>query len=189
MNASEFPAGAERLFDAAAVAAAYDRLAEAVHRDLPEGPVLLLTIMTGGLFPAVELARRLNRFGRSLCMDYAHATRYRGATRGGEIEWVRWPRWPASVHSVLLVDDIFDEGHTLAAVRERMIADAARERGTAVPVTTAVLALKRHDRGLPRDWVDHYGLEVPDRYVFGCGMDHAEHWRELPDIWALPSAS
>jgi hypoxanthine phosphoribosyltransferase len=189
MNRSDFPAGAERLFDADQVAEAYDRLADSVHRSLPGGPVLLLTIMTGGLFPAVELARRLNHLGRSLCIDYAHATRYRGATRGGEIEWIRWPRWPDAARSVLLVDDIFDEGHTLAAVRERIADDASRQRGTAVPVTTAVLALKQHDRGLPRGWVDHHGLVVPDRYVFGCGMDHAEHWRELPDIWALPGAT
>lgn len=175
MSGRTMPEGAERLFDAAEVAAAYDALAERLDAVLPDGPILLLTVMNGGLFPAVELARRLDR---PLAMDYVHATRYRGGTRGGEIDWIRWPQLPEASQPVLLVDDIFDEGHTLAAVRERIAAQH--------PVTTAVLALKRHERGLPRDWIDHYGLEVPDRYVFGCGMDHAEQWRELPEIWALP---
>ncbi len=176
MNQRVLPEGAVCLFDAEQVAHAYDALADRLDDALPDGPVLLLTVMTGGLFPAVELARRLDR---PLTLDYVHATRYRGATRGGDIEWIRWPRLPDAAGTVLLVDDIFDEGHTLAAVRDRI---AAHHR-----VTTAVLALKQHDRGLPRDWVDHSALDVPDRYVFGCGMDHAERWRELPEIWALPA--
>lgn len=175
MTDRALPVGSQRLFDAAQVAAAYDRLAEQLDAALPNGPIVLLTVMTGGLFPAVEIARRLDR---PMSLDYVHATRYRGGTRGGEIEWVRWPRLPDEAQQVLLVDDIFDEGHTLAAVRDRIASQH--------PVTTAVLALKQHDRGLSRDWVDHFGLEVPDRYVFGCGMDYAEYWRELPDIWALP---
>ena len=175
MNERSLPQGAECLFDADQVDRAYDDLAERLDAALPDGPVLLLTVMTGGLFPAVELARRLDR---PLTLDYVHATRYRGATRGGDIEWIRWPRVPDDAGTVLLIDDIFDEGHTLAAVRERLAAHH--------PVTTAVLALKQHDRGLPRDWVDHVALDVPDRYVFGCGMDYAERWRELPEIWALP---
>lgn len=172
------PDGAECLFDEAAVGRAYDGLADRLAAALPRGEILMLTVMTGGLFPAVELASRLDR---PMQIDYVHATRYRGGTRGGEIEWVRWPALPVSRRTILLVDDIFDEGNTLAAVRERLADDHH--------VVTAVLARKLHDRGLARDWIDHYGLDVPDRYVFGCGMDYHEHWRELPAIWALPDAA
>ena len=175
MRPRRLPANAECLFEAERVQAAYDDLAQRLDGALPDGEVLLLTVMTGGLFPAVELARQLDR---PLRIDYVHATRYRGALRGGEIDWVRWPRLPDRRCTVLLVDDIFDEGNTLAAVRDRLCEKH--------DVTTAVLARKQHDRGLPRDWIDYHGLDVPDRYVFGCGMDYAEHWRELPGIWALP---
>lgn len=178
MNGQALPEGAECLVDASGVAAAYDRLAEELHAALPPGEVLLLTVMTGGLFPAVELARRLDR---PLVLDYVHATRYRGGLRGGEIDWVRWPKLLEPRQTIVLVDDIFDEGHTLAAVRDRLSAEH--------DVTTAVLARKLHDRGLPRDWVDHHGLDVPDRYVFGCGMDYGERLRELPGIWALPAGA
>lgn len=172
------PDGAECLFDEVAVRNAYDGLAQRLEAVLPRGEILMLTVMTGGLFPAVELAGRLDR---PMQIDYVHATRYRGATRGGEIEWVRWPKLPDSRRTILLVDDIFDEGNTLASVRDRL---SDRHE-----VITAVLARKLHDRGLSRDWIDHYALDVPDRYVFGCGMDYQEHWRELPAIWALPESA
>jgi len=168
------PATAYKLVEAERVAEAYDGMAARLNDELPDGEVLLLTVMTGGMFPACELARRIRRPMR---IDYVHATRYRGATTGAEIEWRHWPDLPEGDRTVLLVDDIFDEGHTLEAVRNRL---SARFR-----VTTAALVLKQHDRGLRRHWIDVHGIAVPDVYVFGCGMDYRENWRELPDIWAL----
>ncbi len=168
------PEGATRLFDQQTVAAAYDELAAKLNADLPQTEVLLLPVMTGGMFTACELAPRIRRPQR---MDYVHASRYRGKTRGAAIEWLHWPSLPKSVDVVILIDDIFDEGHTMAAVRERLPEHFR--------VFTAALALKRHARGLNRDWVDYYGLEVPDIYVFGCGMDYLENHRELREIWAV----
>lgn len=169
------PDGAYRLFDAGRVAEAYDAMAARLNAELPEGEVLLLPVMTGGMYPACELARRICRPQR---IDYVHATRYRGNTQGADIEWLHWPELPAGEKTVLLIDDIFDEGHTLDAIRARL-PDRFR-------VITVALVLKQHDRGLQREWLDLYGLTVPDTYVFGCGMDYRENYRELPDIWALP---
>lgn len=169
------PEGAERLFDAAHIERAYDEIAGHLNRDLPDREILLLPVMTGGIFPACELARRIRRPMR---IDYVHATRYRGRTHGSDIRWLHWPELADQPKTVVLVDDIFDEGHTLATIRERL-ADRYE-------VVTAVLVRKRHERGLPRDWVDYHGLEIPDRYVFGCGMDYHENFRELPELWALP---
>ncbi|MFO7763382.1 MAG: phosphoribosyltransferase family protein [Wenzhouxiangellaceae bacterium] len=168
------PAGAYRLFDAAEVASAYDRIAERLNDELPKREILLLPVMTGGMFPACELARRIRR---PLRLDYVHATRYRGQTSGSQLEWLHWPEFQSKEQSVLLIDDIFDEGHTLAAILDRLPEQ--------YQVTTAALALKQHDRGLSRDWLDHHGIVVPDVYVFGCGMDYRENYRELPDIWAM----
>ncbi len=171
-----WPAGSDRVVSAAEIAAALDQQAQRLIQWLGRrDSVTMMVLMNGGLYPAVELARRLDF---PFAMDHVHATRYRGATRGGELHW---GRWPDEVHgSILLVDDIFDEGHTLAAVRERLLEDGAEE------VVTAVLALKQHDRGLARDWVDDAALNVPDRYIFGCGMDWQGYWRQLDEIWALP---
>lgn len=170
-----WPQDAERLLDRGTIARALDEQAERLEERLAEHDrVTLMVLMNGGLYPAVELAKRLQR---PILMDHVHATRYRGETRGGELHWGRWPSRVEG--SILLVDDIFDEGHTLQAVREKLLTDGAEA------VITAVLTLKQHDRGLPRDWVDDVALTVPDRYVFGCGMDWHGYWRQLEEIWAL----
>ena len=49
----------------------------------------------------------------------------------------------------------------------------------------AVLCQKRHDRAAPGVSADFVGVEVPDRYVFGYGMDYYEQGRNLPGIYAL----
>ncbi len=171
-----WPAGAERIVSAEAVQAALDAQAERLSTAvMDESRVTLMVLMNGGLYPAVELARRMLR---PLLFDHVHATRYRGQTRGGDLHWGRWPDRVDGC--VILVDDIFDEGYTLQAVRERLLADGADR------VITAALTVKQHDRGLPRDWVDDAGLDLPDRYVFGCGMDWQGYWRQLDEIWALP---
>ncbi len=174
-----WPQGAERLIDSETVARALDAQAERLEERLREHErVTLMVLMNGGLYPAVELARRLHR---PILMDHVHATRYRGRTSGGSLHWGRWPSVVDG--TILLVDDIFDEGHTLQAVREKLLEDGA------VSVVTAVLSVKQHDRGLARDWVDDAALAVPDRYVFGCGMDWHGYWRQLDEIWALPAES
>lgn len=174
-----WPDGAECLFTPEDVSRALDAQAERVARLVGEGEVLsMVALMKGGMYPAIELSRRIDS---ALRIDYVHATRYREATSGGEIHWQHWPANLSPADHVVLVDDIFDEGHTMAAVTQRL-----REQGVD-QVTTAVLVRKRHDRGLDRDWVDDHALEVPDRYVFGCGMDYQGLWRQLDGIWALPS--
>lgn len=169
------PDAARRLLSVEQVAQAWDGIAQALNRDLPDEEVTLLPVMNGGMFPACELSRRLDRRVR---FDYVHATRYRGGARGGEIEWLHWPSLPERPETVILVDDIFDEGYTLEAIRDRIAADYR--------VVTAVLLRKMHDRGLARDWVDYHGIDIPDVYVFGCGMDYQENFRELPEVWYVP---
>lgn len=180
MNAGKaWPDGAEKLFSAEQVTRAWDDLADTLGQSLLQRneskPIVALAVMNGGLFPLAELTRRLSL---PLEIDYVHATRYRNDKRGGDIDWQRWPSRDFSASTVLLIDDIFDEGHTLAAVKQRLAEQTD-------DVISIVLARKQHTRGLERDWVDFYGVDVPDRFVFGCGMDIQGHWRQLGAIWAL----
>jgi hypoxanthine phosphoribosyltransferase len=178
-ESGQWPADAEPVVSAEAVAAALDVQALRLDEYLPNhGPLTVVVMMNGGMYPAIELTRRMKR---PLLFDYVHATRYRGRKTGRDIEWVRFPE-PSHVRGdVLLIDDIFDEGYTMSAVRDRLLSAGADS------VTCAVLAIKQHDRGLSRDWVDDHALEVPDRYVFGCGMDLHGHWRQIDAIWAVPA--
>ncbi len=176
-TAVSWPEEAELVVTAERVSAALDQQARRLETALPsDQTVTVVVLMNGGMYPAVELTRRIRR---PLRIEYVHATRYRGKKTGGDIDWVHVPDRERLRGHILLVDDIFDEGYTMDAVRKRLLADGV------AGLTTAVLALKQHDRGLARDRVDDFALEVPDRYVFGCGMDLHGYWRQLDEIWAV----
>jgi hypoxanthine phosphoribosyltransferase len=137
---------------------------------------VVLAVMRGGAYTAVELSRRL-RFPHEF--DYVHVTRYRDGTRGAAIEWRVPPSASLAGRTVLIVDDILDRGRTLAALQR-----ALAKLGVARQLT-AVLVVKRLRRSIARPAVDFAGLVVDDRFVFGCGMDYRGYWRELPAIYAL----
>ena len=169
-------AEADCLFDAAAVSAAYDALAADIDRDYAGKLPLILCVMNGGLYATSEITKRLTV---PFELDYLHATRYRGATTGGGLMWKRQPDSVLEGRDVLVIDDILDEGHTLVAVRK------ALEEFKPKSLKVAVLAEKRHDRRAAEAHAEYIGLALPDRYVFGCGMDVRELWRQLPGIYAV----
>ena len=177
---------AELIHDRAAIEAAIEAMAERIVADYtaldatgPERRPLFLTVMHGGLPFAARLALAVGALGLDAELDYLHATRYRGATTGGELAWKHRPATPLRGRRVLLLDDIVDEGHTLAAVRAWCDGQGARE------VRIAAMVTKAHDRCVAGLCADYAGLEVPDRYVFGYGMDYHEQGRNLPAIYAL----
>lgn len=167
---------AEQLHNDAAVEAALGRMAEAIARDLSERIPVVLCVMIGGLVPT---GRLLPKLGFPLELDYIHATRYRGATQGGDLVWYARPRTDLTGREVLIVDDILDEGHTL-----RGIIDDCLSRGAA-RVRVAALVEKIHDRRHPEVQADYVGLTVDDRYVFGAGMDYRDMLRNAPGIYAV----
>ncbi len=167
---------AEEIISAQAVRNALDSMAVEIHNDLSELDPIVLVVMNGALIPGGLLLSRLTFPFR---IGYLHATRYRGQQTGGELHWVAPPSIPVEGRPVLLVDDIFDEGTTLKAITL-----ALSEMG-ATKVYTATLFNKVHNRKPNNFKVDYIGLDVPDRYVFGCGMDCNEYWRNLDSIWAL----
>ncbi len=140
---------------------------------------LFMTVMQGGLFFAAQLGLRCRT---DFEFDYVHATRYRGID-GGELNWLKRPNAVLAGRHILLVDDILDEGHTLLAIRNH-----CQDEGAA-SVRIAVLADKEHARRAPGIAADYIGLTVPDRYVFGYGMDWHGHGRNLPAIYAMADAT
>jgi hypoxanthine phosphoribosyltransferase len=170
--------GARLVASAAEVRAAYDRLVQGIQPLVDADDCVLLGLLVGGMMPLVHLAERLRG---DFLLDYCHATRYRGATKGGALEWIQKPRQALRDRTVVLVDDIFDQGRTLAELVRH-----CREAGARRTVT-AVLVRKRHPRVVVDLQPDFVGLEVEDHYVFGCGMDYQHRWRHLDALWALPS--
>ena len=173
-------AHSDLLHDRQAIDTAIARMADAIRHDYAHQRPLMLTVMHGGMLFASELALELGQ-GPALDLefDFLHATRYRGNTSGTDLIWKHRPETALRGKHVLIADDILDEGYTLDAIRTW-----CRELG-AVDVRIAVLAWKRHDRCVPGMRADYVGLEVPDRYVYGYGMDYHEQGRNLPAIYAL----
>ena len=169
-------ARADLIHDESTIRAATQRMAAEIDAELGDESALFVTVMNGGMIFAGQLAPLLKA---PVQMDYLHASRYRGDTSGGELNWLARPHVEMHDRSVLLVDDILDEGYTLQAIREHCIEQGARR------VLIAVLCEKKHGRVVPGLVADFVGLEVPDRYVFGYGMDYHELGRNLPAIHAL----
>lgn len=168
-------AAADRLYGAAEVRAAYRRLAGDIQAGLGDTEPVILAVMFGGLVPLAEIVKRLTL---PLRLGYVHATRYRERLRGAELDWRCWAVPDLAGETVLVVDDILDEGHTLAAVLDKV-----REHGPA-RLYSCVLVDKHKPAAKPVQ-ADFVGLTVPDRYVFGCGMDYKGYWRNLPEIYAV----
>lgn len=163
------------LYDSAQLGEALDSMAKSISHDLEDCNPLLLCVMTGAFVTVSELSRRL---AFPLEIDYLHATRYGDKLSGEELNWICKPRIPLADRHVLVIDDIFDQGATLAS-----IAGYCRQQ-RAASVRSAVLVDKEHDRKLTAMVPDYIGLRVPDYYVFGYGMDYRGYLRNADGLYA-----
>jgi hypoxanthine phosphoribosyltransferase len=170
---------AEIIHDSAAVAEALDAMANSISEAYAGTQPLFLGVMTGAIVP---LGRLLPRLDFALELDYIHATRYHGSTTGRDLLWLARPQTPLKGRHVVVVDDILDEGTTLAGILQE-----CHDQGAA-SVATAVLVDKRHERRVPGLEAQFVGLEVPDRYVFGAGMDYRGYFRNAAGIYAIAEA-
>jgi hypoxanthine phosphoribosyltransferase len=137
---------------------------------------VVLAVMRGGLFTAAGLCRYF-RFPYQF--DFAHATRYADGLTGGKLTWPVSPPASLAGRTVVVVDDIFDHGTTLRALESELGNVGVKE------VFTAVLVLKRRAGSAEIPRINCIGIEIDDRYVFGCGMDYKGYWRGLPSLYAL----
>ena len=174
-RAWELLESAELIHSAAAVDAAIDRVAAEITAKLKDQYPLVLSVMGGAV---VFTGRILPKLNFPLDFDYIHASRYGAAISGGTIDWKVEPKGNVAGRVVLALDDILDIGDTMLAIRQRVLARGARA------FYCAVLTDKKKIQSKPI-CADFVGLSLPDRYVFGCGMDVHGVWRNLPAIYAL----
>jgi hypoxanthine phosphoribosyltransferase len=170
---------AELIFDEAAVQQAVDKVALQLNQrfDSNEGAPfpLVLGVMGGAV---VFFGQLLTRLKFPLEFDYMHVTRYGDKDEGGRIEWKVIPRSNVQGRTVIVLDDILDEGETLAHVKKRLLEMGAAE------VVVAVFADKNIGKKKPVK-ADYVGLTLPNKFVVGYGMDAYGYWRNLPGIWAI----
>ena len=167
--------GAELIHSQQAVEHAISAIASQLNQDyMSEAPVVLC-VMGGGVVFAGQLLPKLTF---PLEFDYVQATRYHGTAASEQLTWIIKPKESIKHRNVLILDDILDEGVTLKVIVDNCLSLGAKA------VKTAVLVEKALNKEKPIH-ADYAGLTVPNRYVFGCGMDVYGWWRNLPAIYAL----
>ena len=168
---------ADCLWDRQQVERAIDEVAQQITNDSSESEPIVIIVMKGGMIFGAALATRL-KF--PLVLDYIHVSRYGDKLHGTDLNWLVEPSEPLSGRHIILVDDILDEGKTLQSVVRFC------EQQQAADVKTVVLVNKIHDRKVkPLFQADYCCMDVPDRYVFGFGMDYKGYLRNLPQIYAV----
>lgn len=167
---------ADLLYTGAEVDAAIEKMAVDISTVLCDKNPIVLCLMVGAVIPVGKLLPLLQF---PLQLEYVHATRYRGDTSGGELHWIKKPGIDMNNRTVLIVDDILDEGITLTSTKQ------VCQSAGAGNIYTAVLVDKQigKQRGLTS--ADFTGLTVPDRYVFGSGMDYKNYLRNCAGIYAV----
>lgn len=177
VEAKKIIAEADLLVSETEVVAAINRVAKEITTDLKEANPLVLCVMNGGLIFAGQL---LTKLAFPLEVEYIHATRYGHETMGTTLDWIVKPKGNLHGKTILLLDDILDEGITLAA-----IAEYCRQQGAPV-VLMAALIEKLHLRKVtPGMRADYCGIEVGDRFLFGYGLDYKGYWRNAAGIYAV----
>jgi hypoxanthine phosphoribosyltransferase len=176
-KANKVLADADLLVTINEVEGAIKRMAQEITTQLKESCPVLLCVMNGGLIFTGQLLTQLTF---PLEVDYVHATRYGHEINGTKLNWTVRPQLDLKGRTILLLDDILDEGVTLAA-----IADYCRQQG-ASEIYMAVLVEKLHLRKVtPGTKADFTGIEVGDRFLFGYGLDYKGFWRNAPGIYAI----
>lgn len=166
---------AELLCSAEKVLFAVRRVADEINERLGDQQPLVLSVMGGAVVFTGQLLPLLDF---PLDFDYIHVSRYGDNTRGGTISWKIEPHENVRDRTVLVVDDILDEGETLNAVREKILYLGAKAFYSAVFTDKEI--------GKPKPIVpDFVGIKLPNRFVFGFGMDISGAWRNLPAIYAI----
>src|SRR3989338_4640777 len=166
---------ADLICSAEQVQAALQRVAQQINAALADKHQLVLSVMDGAVVFSGQLLPLLDF---PLDFDYVHVSRYGDARHGGKMCWKVEPHENVRGRVVLVLDDILDEGYTLEALRRRVMELGASK------FYSAVFADKRHGRAKPIH-ADFVGMELPDRFVFGYGMDIEGAWRNLPAVYAV----
>jgi hypoxanthine phosphoribosyltransferase len=152
------------------------RLADEIGRFYQSRPLTIIGVMTGSMVLVADLIRHLDL---SVRVGVIQARSYRGtSTEPGQLEINDSMLPEVEGRDVLLVDDIFDTGRTLATLIEQLRRLGPRS------VRSAVL-LRKAGRAQVEIVPNHVGFEIPDLFVVGYGLDYQDAYRHLPYVAAL----
>ena len=170
------PERPEVLFTAERIAARTAELGKRISDDYRGKPLTLVVLMNGGMIFGADLLRRISV---PLWLDSICVASYRGQASSGEVSFRSKLKLPVRDRHILLVDEVFDSGLTLTALRRYMT-----EQG-ALSVRAAAAVVKERPRAPEITLPEYTGFFAPDRYLVGYGLDSDEDGRQLPFIGAI----
>ncbi len=153
------------------------RMADEITRSTGQRPLTIVGVMTGSIVVLADLIRLLEM---PLRVGVVQASSYRDGTAPGKLVLNADLMLDISERDVLLVDDIFDTGHTMVEVISLM------EKLKPTSIRSAVL-LRKEGRQEVDMHPDFVGFDIPDEFVVGYGLDYQDAYRNLPYLAALES--
>ena len=164
------------LFHESTILRRLDEIAADITRDYHGRDLTVIAVLNGSLIFMADLLRRIPL---PLKLDCLSVASYHGKTQtSGEVIFKQVALPDIVDRHVLLLDDILDSGHTLAAIRDKL--------DTAKPKTIRVCVLLSKKKSRSREvHADYVGFEIEDEFVIGYGLDFMEQYRNLPYIGVL----
>ena len=164
------------LFDEPAIHRRLDEIAAQISKDYRDRELTVIAVLNGSLIFIADLLRRIPL---PLKLDCLSVASYHGkANTSQEVIFKQIGLPDVADRNILLLDDILDSGHTLAAIREKL--KTANPRS----IRICVLLSKKKERSRQVD-ADYVGFEIEDEFVVGYGLDFMEQYRNLPYIGVL----
>jgi len=168
-------ASAELIVSSRRIQLAIDDLASSISKDFGKSCPYVLIAMNGGVFLAGQLLPRLMM---PMYVGHVHVSRYGSSLSGGEVSWEGMLPGEIKGKAVLVLDDIFDRGYTMASIKQRVLELGAESFSCAVLVDKTLQVEKPFTP-------DYIGVRAPDKFLFGCGMDVDGFWRNMTEIYAV----
>lgn len=164
------------LFHETTILSRLDQLAAQISSDYKERELTVIAVLNGSLMFMADLLRRIPL---PLKLDCLSVASYHGKTEtSGEVIFKQIALPDVADRHILILDDILDSGHTLAAIRDKL--ETAKPRS----IRICVLLSKKKIRARVVN-ADYIGFEIEDEFVVGYGLDFMERYRNLPYIGVL----
>ena len=164
------------LFDELTIHRRLDEIAAQISKAYQDKELTVIAVLNGSLMFMADLLRRIPL---PLKLDCLSVASYHGkAQTSGEVSFKQIAPPDLKDRHVLILDDILDSGHTLAAIREKL--ETAQPRS----IRVCVLLSKKKQRAREVE-ADYFGFEIEDEFVVGYGLDYDERYRNLPCIGVL----
>jgi hypoxanthine phosphoribosyltransferase len=150
------------------------KLAERINNDYKGKNPILLVILKGSMIFAADLMREIKE---EVTLDFMQVSSYGSGTVSGKLKILKDAQSTLSGKDVIVIEDIIDSGNTLKALTQLL-----KERGANVEICTLLSKPARREVEID---VKYVGLEIPDEFVVGYGLDYDESFRNLPYIGIL----